>query len=243
MKTSESTDRIDAAMARVQASLKPVTKNKGVKVDGEKAKWESRFATLEALYEAAREALTAEGIAIYQGGDWIPGGGSERMATRLALAGQWIESSFPIKETRPGAQGFGGGVSFARRWGLCGMVGLVPADAEEQQGYRDERPARAQRPKSTPGLADRIARIADATSLDELARLVIEARSTHPLPEEATAVERATSAWFVQELTRVRNIDALTLLRDALNKVRPRGDAVREALRAAEGRLLPDVKS
>lgn len=238
MRTSPTTAKIDAAMARVQARLEPVRKNKGVKVDGEKAKWESRFATFATLHAACKDALAAENIAVYQGGMHVQGAG-ERLVTRLALEGEWIESDFPIKPSRDGSQGFGGGISFAKRWGLLGMVGLVTEDDhEEAQGYRDERPARPKKPAAPASIAGMLEAIREASAIDELTRAVFAARSAHPTGEPGVAVEKQISSWFVSALGVASNLDELTELRDACNRIKPRGNEVRSAIADAERRLM-----
>ena len=103
MKTSEQIDRITAAVATVQARAESVVKNKTVKVDGEKAKWESAYATLATLDGAIRPAITEAGIALLQSVDTVPQVGAV-LVTRVALGDQWIEVQHPIKPSRDGAQ-------------------------------------------------------------------------------------------------------------------------------------------
>lgn len=237
MRHSAQTDLIDAAMSRVQSALEIVKKNKDVKVDSEKAKWSSRFATFDVLYEACREKLAAEGVAVYQGGTFAQGGG-ERLVTRLALNGQWIESDFPIKPSRDGSQGFGGGISFAKRWGLMGMVGLATADdPDEKQGYQDERakPRRAASPQGLPALLDAI-RVAETHH--EFAQRVAVARGLHPTGEGAAAVEKQAESWLCDAIASTPTLDDLTLLRDLCTRVRPRGTSVRTEIAKAEARIM-----
>lgn len=239
MRTSQSTAQIDAVMALVQAELEPVRKNKTVEVEGRSSKWESRYATLDVLHAASRAALRKHGIAIYQGGAYIQGAG-ERLITRLAFNGEWIESDFPIKVSRDGAQGFGGGISFAKRWGLMGMVGLVAeGDPEEKQGYQDER-AKPKRAASPAGLPQLLEAIRSAESHAEFAQRAASARAANPTGDGAAAVEGAIVDWLCAELGRLRSpgdLDALTVLRDLCNRVRPRGAQVRGAIVEAERRI------
>lgn len=238
MRTSPTTAQIDAQMAKVQARLEPVRKDKGVKVDGEKAKWESRYATFAVLYDACREALREYGITVYQGGAYVQGAG-ERLVTRLSYQGEWIESDFPIKASRDGAQGFGGGISFAKRWGLCGMVGLVPVDdVEEQQGYQDNRPVKPRQQKAPPGAAALIDSIRGSVSREEFERAAQMARGAFPTGEASVTIERTIATWLVAAIDAAPNVDELTLIRDVCNKVKPRGNEVREALRKADERLI-----
>lgn len=239
MRHSAQTDIIDAAMAKVQAELKTVEKNKTSEVNGEKAKWSSRFATFDALYRACRAELAKNGVVVYQGGMHAQGGG-ERLVTRLALNGQWIESDFPIKASRDGAQGFGGGISFAKRWGLMGMVGLVASDdPEEKQGYQDERkpPRRAAAPAGLPQMLEAI-RSAETDA--ELVQRAAVARAANPTGEGAAAVENAIVSWLSAEFAKIRgpgDLDALTALRDLCTRIRPRGTQVRTEIAEAEKRI------
>lgn len=245
MRTSATTAQIDAAMARVQAKLEVVERNKKVEIEGKEGKkgWDSKYVTLDRLYKIAKPLLAAEGITWYQGGGYIQGGG-ERLYTRLAFCGEWIECDFPVKAGGDMAQKYGGGMSFARRWGLCCMVGLVAdVDDDERAGYQDNRPTRPQRAKSAPGLPERLASITSAGTTAELARRAIEARSAHAVGEDATSVEKAISAWVVHALHIIAEPDELTEFKDLITKVKPRGADVHAAMQAAERRILPDVKS
>lgn len=240
MRTSATTAKIDAAMALVQAELEPVVKNKGVEVDGPKAKWDSRYATFAVLHAACKAALVRQGIAIYQGGAWVQGAG-ERLVTRLALAGEWVESDYPIKVSRDGAQGFGGGISFAKRWGLYSMVGLVALDdPEEQQGYTDNRPKKPERAKAPAGLGATLASVRSASTTVELTARCAPARAANPTGEGAAAVEKEIANWFVHAFSVIETPDELTDLRDTFNVVKPKGPTgdIREALRNAEARLV-----
>lgn len=239
MRHSAQTDVIDLAMANVQATLKVVQKNRSVDVQGERAKWSSRFATFDVLHDACHEALAAERVAIYQGGTFIPGAG-ERLVTRLAKGGQWIESDFPIKPSRDGSQGFGGGISFAKRWGLMGMVGIVAADdPEEKAGYQDER-QKPKRPAAPAGLPQMLDAIRVAETHGDFAQRAATARSANPTGEGAAAVETAIVQWLCAEFAKIRgpgDLDAFTLLRDLCNRVRPRGTQVRTEIGEAEKRI------
>lgn len=239
MRHSTQTDIIDAAMSEVQRTLDIVQKNKSVDVAGDKAKWSSKFATFDVLHLACRDALRREGVTIYQGGTYMQAGG-ERLVTRLAKGGQWIESDFPIKASREGAQGFGGGISFAKRWGLMGMVGLVSSDdPDEKQGYQDERkPAR--RAAAPAGLPQLLEAIRSAETDAELLQRAAAARAANPTGEGAAAVESAIVSWLSAEFAKIRgpgDLDALTALRDLCTRVRPRGTQVRTEIAEAEKRI------
>jgi hypothetical protein len=244
MKTSEQTDKIDAAMTKVQAALAPITKNKVVDTsrDGGSGGWKSGYTTLDALYSAVHDLLAEHRVVIYQGGDFVQGLGAV-LVTRLAHEGQWIQSFFPVKTSRDGAQGFGGGVTFARRWGLCCAVGLVPADAEEGQGYKDAaREGKAPRKAAAPGgLAAMLDAIRDAGTLGDFEKAARAARAAHPTGEPATSIERAITARFVTSADNADTEDKLAKCREARERIQPRGTEAREALARAERRMRGEV--
>ena len=149
MNTSNSTAKIMTAIAAVQAAIETVAKNKKVEVEG-RANWSAGYATLSVLHDAIHEHVKAHGIAIVQTTAAVAQLGP-CLVTRVALGDEWIEVEYPIKTSRDGAQGFGGGITFARRWTLCGIFGLVPDDAEEGQGYKDAaREGKAPRRAASP---------------------------------------------------------------------------------------------
>lgn len=239
MRSSENTADLDRVIAAVQGEIEGVKKNKTVEIDGEKASWKSGYATLAHLDSIARPKLKEHGVAVYQGGDYIPGGGGHVLVTRLAHAGQWIESFFPIKASGENAQKTGGGISFARRWGLCGMLNIIPDDAEEADGYkearRDARPAT--RARAPAGLAAQIEVIRKSTDVEQFVAAVVQARAANPTGEAARSVENAIASWLLYAFNVCKALDELAELRDCLAKVKPRGAEVNEAVRRAAVRL------
>lgn len=238
MNTSQNVAKITAAIAAVQAKIEPFTKNKAVKVEGEKARWESTYATLATLDAAIRHHVRDHGIAIIQSTVSIAQLGP-CLATRAALEDEWIEVYFPIKPSRDGAQGFGGGISFARRWGTCAVWNLVPDDVEEGQGYRDAaRENKAPRKAAAPsGLGALLEAIRDSETLKSFEAAARTARSAHPSGEAASSIERAIEARFVIAIDGADTGDKLVTCRDAYGRIQPRGTAVRDAFARAEQRL------
>lgn len=240
MKTSDSVAAIHEAIAKVQAEIGAIAKNKEVKVSGEKASWASSYATLSALDAAVRPALNAHGIALIQSTDFVTGAGAV-LVTRLALGAEWIESVYPIKPSRDGAQGFGGGISFARRWGLCGALNLIPDDVEEGQGYKDAaREGKAPRRQAAPGgLGAVLDTIRDAKGGEAFIAAASRARAAHPAGEASAAVEKTITTRMVVAFDGADSIDRLVALKDLQAKIQARGTEVRDAIQRAGLRLEP----
>lgn len=235
MRSSATTAVINAAVVALQADL---TTFKNTAKAGIGGGGQAGFMTYDAIWEQVQGLLTSNGIAVYQGGAFV-GGGGDRVVTRLAKGDEWIESDYPVKAVRDGGQGIGAAISFAKRWGLCSMLGIRTSnDGEERQGYKDNRPPKASsKPKAPAALASMLEAIRAAEVCDELAARAGAARAANPTGEAATAVEREISAWFVASLTDAKTLDRLTEIRDVGRKVRARGSEVAAALASAGKRL------
>lgn len=122
MKTSEAIDQIATALAVAQSKMKAAVK------DSTNPAFKSKYADLTSVWEACREALTANGISAIQ--DVARPNGHVEVTTRLLhKSGQWIEFgplSMPID--KPNAHGVGSATSYARRYALSAAVGVVQDD-------------------------------------------------------------------------------------------------------------------
>ena len=126
-----------AALAEAQAELSPAVKN------AQNPHLKNRYADIAAVYEAIRETLPKHGLAVSQ--MVLPHDSKARVRTLLMhKSGQWIASEclMPI-DGRGGPQGMGSAITYARRYSLSAIVGVVSEDdddAEAAQGYQQGRP-------------------------------------------------------------------------------------------------------
>lgn len=86
--------------------------------------FKSRYADLSEVWAACRAALSKHKIAVIQSpqfdleGAWLE--------THLIHAsGQSMVGRFPLRPTKPDMQGFGSAISYAKRYSLASMVGVV----------------------------------------------------------------------------------------------------------------------
>ena len=91
----------------------------------------TKYASLATVIEAVDEALASEGILLTQtpvkvDGEWL-------LNTKLVNAeGEVLEGFFPIIVQKNDMQGWGSAVTYARRYGLMGLLGLAAEDDEGQ---------------------------------------------------------------------------------------------------------------
>ena len=122
MNTSPTIADLATALAKAQATLT------GAKKDTANPFFKSRYADLASCWEAARAALPQHGLSVVQLTRT-----SERdevvVITRLMhSSGEWIEGELALPVSKADAQGYGSALTYARRYGLCAIVGIAPED-------------------------------------------------------------------------------------------------------------------
>lgn len=122
---SDKITNLAKAMIKVQKVIRPALK------DNYNNFTQSRYATLNSVMEACGEALINAGIWVTQYPVPVEGDGSKLgLVTKLvhAESGEWQESliSMPLAKADP--QAYGSALTYARRYGLSAMVGLLAED-------------------------------------------------------------------------------------------------------------------
>lgn len=141
MNTSEQINELAAALAKAQAQIQPAKK------ENVNPAFKSKYADLASVWDACREPLTANGLAVVQmPTDCAEAGRVALVTTLLHSSGQWISSMVSTRIVKDDPQGVGSALTYLRRYALSAMVGVAPDDddgnAASQRSPRDE-PARA----------------------------------------------------------------------------------------------------
>lgn len=127
-----------AALAKAQGAMKPAVFNRI------NPHYKNRYADFTSCMDACRGPLSENGLAIVQYCQTIDG--KLNLVTKLAhISGQWMESEFPIIASKMDSQGIGSAMTYAKRYSLCGMIGVV-ADEEGD----DDGEAAVGRPQNKP---------------------------------------------------------------------------------------------
>lgn len=111
------------ALLAVQSQLQPALK------DAENPFTKSSYATLNSVMDTCRAALLANGILMTQFP--VPAEtGHLGLATKLihAESGQWHSSLAVVPLPKADPQGYGSAQTYARRYALCAMLGIVTED-------------------------------------------------------------------------------------------------------------------
>jgi len=135
MEQSEQINELAGALAKAQGRMTGALK------DSANPFFKSKYADLASCWDACREPLAANGLAVIQ--TTVEREGSVYVVTTLAhSSGQWIKGWLPVKAKDDGAQAQGSGLTYARRYALAAIVGIaqIDDDAEAAQGRKASEP-------------------------------------------------------------------------------------------------------
>ena len=144
MTTSDSLAALAAALVKAQAAIESAPK------DGTNPHFNSRFVSLDGCWSACRGPLTAHGLAILQPVSELPDGAIGITTMLLHESGEYLAETLAIKPTRDDPQGRGSAITYGRRYGLCAMVGLSPADDDAEAATDHTAPAVRATPRPAP---------------------------------------------------------------------------------------------
>lgn len=125
---SEKIDLFTTALCKVQLILESAKK------DSENPFHKNKYADLTSVWSVCRKPLSENGFAVVQslcGADQT--GRSIIMTALLHTSGQWAKSylHMPSKDQSP--QGIGSAITYARRYSLSAIVGIVQEDDDGNQ--------------------------------------------------------------------------------------------------------------
>jgi len=105
MEKSENINELATALSKAQADFKPIKKS------AVNPFFKSKYATLDTVIEATRDALVTHGLAVIQMPEL------ETLKTIITHSGgQWMSTDTPLCVGKKDAQGYGGAVTYARRY-------------------------------------------------------------------------------------------------------------------------------
>ena len=159
------------AMAKAQAEIKAALK------DSKNPHFKSSYADLTSVWDACRTALTKNGLSVLQVTDfdandvWL-------VTTLLHASGESVSGRYPLRPQQQTPQGYGSSLTYARRYCLASIVGVVSdedddGNAATQRGNYEPPPRPAPLPDATRAAKSyvdeaikAIGTLTDATSLN-----------------------------------------------------------------------------
>ena len=122
---SETIGKLAEALSKAQGSMSAAA------MDGNNPHFRSRYATLTAVWDACRKPLADNGLAVVQAFR-VDENGLLLLVTKLVhTSGEWMLSEYPVTPQKNDPQGFGSAVTYARRYTLSSLVGVVADDDDD----------------------------------------------------------------------------------------------------------------
>lgn len=125
MNKSENIAELSAALVKFQ------TEAKNPPLDSENPFFRNKYASLAGVRDCVTPILSKNGLAVTQLLSHEPDG-IVCETILVHASGQWLSSAFYMPATKKDAQGYGSAITYARRYALmaiCGVVGDVDDDA------------------------------------------------------------------------------------------------------------------
>ncbi|MBF0501443.1 MAG: ERF family protein [Candidatus Riflebacteria bacterium] len=183
METSPTTGKISESLSKAQSQMKNAA------FDMVNPHFRSPYASLAAIMDSCRPALSSNGIAILQGTSIDPETLRVNVTTLLThVSGEWIKSVISIKPAADTAQAIGSAASYGRRYGLSALVSIV---SEED----DDGNLATGRPDVKPVLTSVKKTSASATAVNPVAtKTTAQAEQPNTTSEVVTALANAEPA-------------------------------------------------
>ena len=217
---SEQINDLAAALALAQAEIVPAAK------DRENPYFKSKYSTLESVWDVARAPLTKNGLSVVQLPRILDDKSLALDTFLLHKSGQWMRGRYLINPVKPDPQGIGSAYSYARRYSLSAMVGIV--SDEDDDGNAASRaesiPANGKKHTASSGVPASGAKAQHAAPAGEA-----QVRTGAGAPPAAVLNEkqRETVEAFRADYFEAKTLDALNAIAAEIKK---EPDAVKAAL-------------
>jgi len=133
---SAETHELATALAKAQCVLATVGKSREAHIASAKGNYKYTYATLADCWAAWRAAGPPNGLAIVQ--RLMPAECGYELETKLVhTSGQWMRTLW-VMPPRDTPQAMGSEITYARRYSLCALVGIVSDEEDDNGGAAEE---------------------------------------------------------------------------------------------------------
>lgn len=131
LKKSPEINELSAALTKFQKAIPKITKDKTAKI----GQYSYNYADLSTIWDKIRGNLADNGLSVVQSPSSYQG--EQTLTTVVAHAsGQWIEDTMSLKIVQDTPQGQGSAITYARRYMLSAMLGIVTDDDNDAQDHK-----------------------------------------------------------------------------------------------------------
>lgn len=157
---SESIGKLAEALAKAQGEMENAAKDK------DNPFFKSSYADLASVWDACREPLSKNGLAVTQSLNVLEG---RTVLTSLLMhsSGEWISSEMPIVPVKNDPQGIGSAITYFRRFALSALVGVAAAEVDDDGNAASDKSI--SKPVVKPAIASVVVK---PTARDRLAKAI-----------------------------------------------------------------------
>lgn len=134
MSQSPNINELAKALAAAQASLNAAKK------DGVNPHFKSQYATLQSVWDCAREVLAPNGLSVVQTFEATDGAHMNITTTMLHTSGQWISGTLSMIPQQSTPQGIGSAITYGRRYALAAILGIVADEDDDGEAASTPHP-------------------------------------------------------------------------------------------------------
>ena len=121
---SEQTNDLVSALVKASAEIKTAKK------DAENPFFKSKYSDLPSIVEACKSALLKNNLVVTQSTTLV-NGVTALVTTLHHTSGQWIRGYYPVTAVKADPQAMGSAITYARRYALSAIVGVVSEDDDD----------------------------------------------------------------------------------------------------------------
>ncbi len=123
-------EQLCAALVAAQLELRNPVRNREVTVKSDKGNYSFAYATLDSILDDVRPVLARNGLALVQ--IIVFDNAAPAMRTMLIHnSGSMLSCDVPMHMDRPGNQALGSAMTYARRYGVIGLLALAAEDDDD----------------------------------------------------------------------------------------------------------------
>ena len=121
-KQTESIAKLTEALVKAQAVMETASK------DADNPFFKSKYTTLAGCWDVARKPLSDNGLAVIQTTTFEEGNSVIVETTLSHVSGEWVRGALKMPLVKLDPQAVGSAITYARRYALSAMVGIVSDD-------------------------------------------------------------------------------------------------------------------
>jgi len=145
--------KLVAARAKASAKIKAIVKDKQAKVESRKdggRSYSYQYADLADVLEAIEEAISEQGLAIFQTTQDRGRDGTYLITTLAHESDQWIAAEIRLKSADAGPQVYGSEMTYLRRYAVLAALALAPESDDDGKQAQDRADQARQQPQQRP---------------------------------------------------------------------------------------------